>query len=614
MTVLRSGKAGWVGSGNPDEPHFNVPRLRVVSGAAETFLKMPVPADPGENVTVADLALTVASSAATGSVTFTLRRVAERVPWSNLTWQTAPGVTGASVTAVISDPAEGDVVTFDIAALAQFAVDGPHYGWRLTSSSGSVTRFYGFDTDAGPSFDFAATEAPARATDLVPNGIGSLAKPVLQWTPADLNGGDAQTGFRVQIATTASPTEDADGIWTSPAYDSGTVVDPAAELDLSATAYAGVSAGSGFYWQVLWLSETGLWSPVSDTAHYERETKPTWTFVNPTGGEVDSTRPTFEATFSGDLSAWRARLALASKPHQVIAGSGKQQATADEMQWQPLDSVYIVGQREPVTLQDGEDYILTLEGWRDGEGYVASAGDPIAVEASVTFTVNEDTGITAPTMVSADQHATLPVNVITITRPTAPDALVLYRNGRAVATVDAADAHTTGTTYVINDALGKPMRQATYAVRAQVDGAGISALSGTDTATLVPKGVWFISADLEQSVQLGGPPPSMRRSDEAGVYVTQGDGEEVDLVVIRSGRGKVDDTYTGQLAPRAGERSAQDQMDDLEAMWESSEPVYLIAGNVSKRVRILDLQATADEYVSGNRNWSVVSVRHVEVG
>src|SRR5690349_25102942 len=99
---------------------------------------MPVPADRGENVTLADLSFTVKSAVATGDVTFTLRRAASRVPWSNPTKNNLDdvGVVGASVSVTATDPAPGDVVTFptaDFAAIAQYAVDGKNYGWRITS-------------------------------------------------------------------------------------------------------------------------------------------------------------------------------------------------------------------------------------------------------------------------------------------------------------------------------------------------------------------------------------------------------------------------------------------------------------------------------------------------
>lgn len=611
---IRAGKAAFTSYGNPDAKHFNPPQLKVADSAFDIWLRMPVPADRGENVTLADLSFTVKSSAATGDVTFTLRRAASRVPWSNPTKNNLDdvGVVGASVSVTVTDPVAGDVVTFptaDFAAIAQFAVDGKNYGWRIVSDSADVVRFYGFDTEDGPSFDFAATEAPAAATDLVPNGIGSLGAPVLQWNPTDYNGGDAQTALRVQVASVESPTEDADGIWTaSLLYDSGEVTDSAPELDLASTAFTPIADAGEFWWQILWKSETGLWAPVSDTAHYVREAKPAWTLTNPTLGEVDSVQPEFAGTFSGTLATWQATLALASKPHRILADSLKQKATSNAFAWVPE------ADGDLLTLDDGETYVLTVDGWRDGTGYVASAGDPIYVREVVEFTVNEASGVEAPVITAIADHPTLPVKVVTMTRSTAPDTLVLVRDGGKTQVFDAADAHVSGTTYQVTDALGKGMREHAYRARAQVDGSGVSALSNEVTATLIPEGMWFVSRDLTQSIQLAGPVPGLPRVDSAGVFVTQGKAGENELVVIRSGRGKVDTTISGEVASRVGERSEADQLDDLEDMLEADEPGYFIAGNVSMLVQLLNPDTSPDENMREGRNWNDVSVRIVEVG
>lgn len=609
---VRAGKAGWVGSGKPNAVHNATPRLKC-STAHQVFVRQRVPGERGQNVTEGRQVWTIASSAASGDVTFTFRAVSARVPWSDLTWNNKPGVTGPSVEVTITDPQPGDVVEFDAPALMQTALDERHYGWRISSDSDDVTRFYGFETEFGPELFVTATEKPAAATDLVPNGIGSLAKPFLQWTAPDYNGGDDQTGFRVQIANTAEPAEDSDGIWTAPVYDSGQVNDPAPELNLAATAYAGLADGGEFWWQVLWLSESGLWAPVSDTAHYAREVKPGWTFANPTGGEVDDTQPVFEATFGATLKAWRATLALASKPHKVISGSGKVRATSDTVTWQPMDMVYIVGQREPINLQDGEEYILTLDGWRDGDGYVASVGDPVQVRTEVTFTVNETTGVEAPVLVSVAQRAEMPVAELEVTRSTMPDSFTVFRDGVAVKSVDADEVHDTGTTYRIPDALATPMRQHSYQVRARDEGAGRSAKSNAMAATVNPEDAWLISRDLTSYVRItSSAPPSMQRTDEAGIFRVQGSDGEIDLVVIRAGTGKVEGTFAGNLFGDHGQ-TVDDAVADLDAMWKAGEPVHLVAANVSLLVVILDPVTVPHDHIHTGEPWTTVTGRFVEV-
>lgn len=611
--TVRSGKAGWVGEGKPNATHFAVPRLRV-STAHQAFVRTRVPGERGENCTQADFAFVVASSAASGDVTFTIRAVAERVPWSNLTWNTRPSIAGASVTVTLTDPAPGDVVLFEMAALGQLAIDGTHYGWRIVTDSADVVRLYGFDTEDGPTLTVTTTEEPAAATDQVPHGVGSKSKPFLQWSAPDLNGGDDQIAFQVQVAATAAPAEDAEGTWTAPAYDSGTVADPTPELDLSATAYAGVADGGEFYWQVRWQSETGLWSPWSDTAHYERDAKETLTVVNPTVGEVDDSQPVFEATYSGTLKAWRASLALVSAPNRIIATSRKQRATnAGGFTWQAEDMVAFVGQRDPITLADGEDYRLTLEAWGADEGRVASVGDPVQVREVVDFTVNEDTGVEAPVLVSVTEDADLPIAELTFTRSTMPDTFEVVRNGRTVVVVDADDAHVVGTTYRAVDALAAPMREHDYQVRARVEGAGRSATSGTIAATIAPVGVWLLSRDLTRYVKLTGTSvPAMARGDEAGVFRIQGRDGEIQHVVVRSGRGKVDSGIDLDLDDLT--RPLEASLADLEAIWASDEPAYLVAANKALLVRVLDASHTPHEITREGQVRDVISLRYVEVG
>lgn len=612
---IRAGKAAFTSYSKPNAKHFNPPQLKVAQNAFETWVRMPVPADRGENVIVADLAFVVKSSAASGDVTFTLRRAASRVPWSHPTKNELDevGVAGASVSVTLTDAAPGDVLLFptaDFAAIAQHAVDSKNFGWRITSDSPDVVKFYGFDTEDGPSFDFAATENPAAATDLVPNGVGGSPAPTAQWNPTDLNGGDDQVAFRLQVASVETPTEDADGIWTgSLLYDSGEVTDSAPELDLSATVFTPLADGDEIWWQLLWKSETGLWSPVSPTAYYKYEAKPAWTLTNPTGGEVDSVQPELAGTFSGTLQTWRATVAKAARPHRIVADSGKQKATTDAFAWLPqVDG-------ELVTLEDGETYQLVIDGWRPADGgYVASAGDPIYVREVEEFTVNVDSGIEAPVITSIEDHPTLPVKVINLTRSTMPDTLIVVRDGEKTIVADAAEAHVSGTTYQVVDALARGMRPHAYRARAQVDGSGVSALSNEVESSLVPLGMWFISQDLTKSIHLDGPPPGLPRTDSAGVFVTQGSDGEVEQVVIKSGRGKVDTTVSGQVAARPGERPEADQLDDLEAMLEDDEWVYFVVANVSLKVRLLNPNTSPNEAIRDGLDWNDVSVRIVEVG
>lgn len=591
--LVTAGKAGWVGSGNPDKTHFGAPRLKVDSGAALAFVHQRSPVPPGDTVTTGNLALTVAVGA-TGSFTFTARRVASRVDWSDLTWDNKPGVTGTTVTAAISNPAAGDVVTFDVMDHLQSIADGdPNYGWRIESDLTDPVKFYGFDSEHGPTLEVEASSIPSAPTDLIPAGVVSLADPYLQFTAPDTTGEDELVALQVQADT--APTYDGDGAMVTPDFDSGTVSTTVPDLDLSTTAFAGLADGGSTQWHARWQNSSGVWSPWSDTVTITRQTKSALTIDNPpAGATVLEPTPPFLATFAGVATAWRVIVANGTDLRDVHVRSGKKAATdPNDIAWTP---------NEADRLQDGE-YTVIVDVW-DDEDRVASAGDPVYTRATRTFTVDDEVGVTAPAAVSVTQDASLPVAVVEFTRASAPDSFVIQRNGEtAAAEIDPSDVFVSGTTYRWHDTrLRKPMIEQDYKVRAVVNGEQ-SAWSNEVSGSVTPSGVWLISQDRTLSVVLANPNIDMSVTDEFGLFKVSGKSQ---LVMIRQSLGSPGSTYTGDLYP-FGSRTVPDMLDDLEDLRQLNEPVFLIAADYAALVRIYNVVPNVHPNTKEGRVWRRVT-------
>ena len=605
--TITSGKDSWVGSANPTATHFSAPRLKVDSGAAYAFVHFKSPVPQGATVASATLSLTVAVGS-TGADTFTARRVASRIDWSELTWDNKPGVTGTSATDAVTDPAAGTVVEFDVAAHLQAIADGdPNYGWRIESNDTDPIKFFGFDADAdGPVLEVEWSMKPATPTNLVPNGIVSLAKPFLQFSAPDFTGDDEVNALRVQIAATAAPAADAEGTWTSPTYDSGTVSETVPELDLSMTAYAGLADAQTAYWHARWRNQSGRWSDWSDTAVLTRDVKDTLTINYPaaTPTEVFELRPTFTATFGGTLTSWRIRVVDDADRRVVYAKSGVVKAAS------PTAISWKLNQDWP-HLRDGRTYLLIVDAW-DNVARVASVGDPARIRATRTFTVNQNTGITAPVSVSVSEHASLPLPVFEFTRTTAPDSFTIYRDDVAVdVDVDPDDIHVTGTTYQWVDPAADPMVSHSYRARAVVGGQQ-SAKSAAVSGTVTPKGVWLISQDRTLWVTLAGAEGTgidgWSREDEVALYKVHG---REQLVQIRGSLGALGGSFAGSMRDEDG-RTVAEYRDDLEALRQLDEPVSLIAADYAALVRLRNVTDSVHTDTTANRIQRRVSFEFIE--
>lgn len=600
--TITSGKDSWVGSVRPNATHFSAPKLRVDSGEALAFVHLKSPVPPGDTVVSAVLRVTVAVGA-TGSFTFSAKRVASRVDWSDLTWNNKPGVTGAAATDAVTDPAEGDVLEFDVTTHVQAIVDGdPNYGWRIESDLTDAVKFYGFDSGDGATLDVEYYTRPAAPTDLVPAGIVSLVDPFLQASASDTTGEDEVAAVHVQVDSNASPTEDAEGTWTAPDFDSGTVASTVLELDLSTTAFAGLADAEVAYWHIRFQNPAGVWSDWSDTVQITRDAKSSLTIDNPpVGATVLEPTPPILATFAGTATAWRVRVVMADDNRLIWTESGKRAATdPNDIAWTPHKSE---------ALNDGLMYKVIVDVWDDVDR-VGSVGDPTYTRATREFTVADEVGVTAPTAVSVTQHATLPLAVVNFTRASAPDSFVIYRDGKvAEAEVDPSDVFVSGTSYAWTDpALRDPMSTHSYRVRAVVNGEQ-SAKSSAVTGSVVPSGLWLISQDRTLSCVLAGDGiDGWSRQDEVTLYKVHG---REQLVQIRGSLGALGGSFAGDIYDHAS-RTVEDLADDLEEIRELDEWVTLVAADYGAKVRLRDVTVSPHSDTREGRVWKRASFSFIE--
>lgn len=593
--VVKSGKCAWTGSAKPNANHEDAPRLRAGT-ASHAFLRMRSPVPDGDSVTSASLRLVVASGAA-GSVTFTLKRVTARPHWDELTWNNEPTVASSSVTATVSDPADGTAVTLDVTSFLQLVAGGSaNYGWRLEASS--PVKVYGFASPNPPKLTVDTSSLPAQPTDLRPAGIGSKAAPTIVFSAPDVTGETEVQSVQVQLSTSSSPAADASGTWTSPTFDSGEVTATTPSLDLSTTAYSGLAADATIYWHVRWKSG-GVWSPWSDTVSYTRKTWGTLTVSNPSGGVVQEPTPPLLLSYVAGVRRYRMQVVLASDPTRVIADSGwKDGASATTVSWTP-----------PTPLNDSTNYVL-LGDIMDANKRSPSPLDPEFLRVTAAFTATFDGTVTTPALSSAAKHPTLPLPQLTFTRATAPDSFTIKRDGLVVAAdLDPASLFVSGTTYQWTDPTADSSTH-TYAVAAVVNDKR-SDWSSTTDVTVFPSGVWLISQDLTKyAVLLDANADSWEVADETALFAVIGSQYQVQ---VDGALGALQGSMAGLLLDSGLTAATVAEMAaDIRSMREARESVIMVAPDFTGLVRLRNVLVRAHADRTATQDARAVSFGFVE--
>jgi len=474
VTIVRSGLDAYVLSAYPNANYAAAPRLRLKSAAAESFVffKSPVPANGSYTVTSAVLRFRNAAAVA-GSVTVSAQRVGASYKNRLLTWNNKPGVIGSAVSQTISGPTTDTWWELDVTAHVQAVANGsPNYGWKLTTTSTTLLRLCSLNAaQFKPTLHVEYTDKPEKPGMLTPYGGLAVAtdKPVVRFSYSDPGGDDGLDAVQVQIDAGNNFVSGID-------FDSGWVTASTPELDLSATAYAGLADGATTYWRVRVRDEAGGVSDWSDVASFSRDDKGTLTITNPAAPAsnfVDEFTPPISWTFTGETQkAFRVRVGLASKPGVWRYDSGKI-ITATTSHTLPFK---VDGRR---ILLDDQTYVVQVRVWDTKD----RVGIPY-VQASREFTVNYDATVDPATSLTATQPTIAPWVTLQWQRATMPDEWVIIRDGEVIEREDVpGDLLVSGTTYRFVDRTARGFIAHTYKIKAVVNHK--TALTNP-TATITP--------------------------------------------------------------------------------------------------------------------------------
>lgn len=407
-TELRHAADAYADENKPTENFADTAKLVISaasSNAKQAFLAFGGGPRPGVYVTEAILHL-FARGTWSGSQTITAQRITESWKERNITWRRRPSTTSSNqASAVVGAQSSGDEVTLDVTDLVRQAYLGSgvdFHGIRLSTSASGAFPIHSHeagDPDLRPFLEITYTHTPTQAFDLVPGdgGIISVAFPVLRWTYYDADENE-QAALWVQI--------DADDTFGSPAYDSGWVVSADPELDLGATAYAGISDGETIYWRVKVRNADGQEGDWADPVAVTRSAKGILTINAPASLTVDPT-PEIITTLQGDAqSAISYDLELISAP-EGNAGPFNFGNTGTQMLWRkprfhapaPDGETFEFEVPRHIIRGKGTDYVyrLTIRSWGSIDERVATPGDPVYVEGVVEFSwVDSDNPPSSP--------------------------------------------------------------------------------------------------------------------------------------------------------------------------------------------------------------------------
>lgn len=460
--------------------------------------------------------------------TLTVQRITSDWKVGRITHDNAPSsTTSQQVTGSHASNADGDLWEFDVTNILQTIAgspgtgsgSSPWYGFRISTSGTSRKNLWSADAlDFRPTLTVTWSEAPDAPSVLTPGGgrYVSVAKPVLMFDFTDTVGDTTLQAVQVQISN-SSAVVSSGGAFSSSTFDSGSVASSVAQLDLSATAYAGITAGATIYWIVRVQDGSGSWSKWSDPTSVTRAAKGTLTITNPAvspNNFVTDVTPPFAWTFTGETQTqWRLQI-LDSTAENVLYDSGKQQGAGTSHT--PTSSKI---------LKFGKTYTLRLRVWDSklrapttGDGGTA---DPPYVEATRTFTVNESATVATVTGLSVAAHSPEPWNEVNFSRSTAPDSFTIVRDdGLHVTGIVPSEVFVSGTAYKWIDKQPQRRRSHTYTVKAVVNGV-TSASNPSAAGTAIGLGaIWLQDLDKGTAVMLVNAEESESTLSEDGATYT----------------------------------------------------------------------------------------------
>lgn len=524
MTDLSIGVAAYsVQNPKASQKYGQLALLPVLQGAQDVLLRVSLAGIPKDATILSAVMRFAQGAAVTGTHSLNLYRVTGAWP-SSVTWSTLPTFT-ATGTVLVSKvaPAAGTVWGFDITALVQTLVSGtnPNIGFLLAKNQATRITFNGTPASSGkPVLVVSYTLAPATPSNLNPaSGSVSLAKPTLTFD-AD----DDILKLQVQIDPAAN------GV--SPAFDTGDVDAAAGLLDLTTTAYAGLSNAATTSWRARQKNANG-YSPWSSWATFTRTNKSAVTITAPSTGAITDGTPPVTWTFGGTQRSWQAR--LLDSHGNPISDSGRQIGTATS--WTPTKGL----------TSNGATGTIEVRVW-DNVDRESTAGDPPYAVVTLAVTLTLGAGVTPVTDLAVAQDGVSPVVHLSGHLAAVPDEMRVFVNGVQVASYVGVDVFT-GTAFTIPDVSAPMNLAATYRVAPVVNGV---VASGGNTVTYTPKcaGMWLIDeSDHTAAVVIWGDDDQEQDQPEIAIEhtpISDGD-DQVQVIRRRLVRYPPQGTIVGEL-------------------------------------------------------------------
>jgi hypothetical protein len=546
---VTTGLDTWVYQGVPAQNNSTgrFPAIQAGGSYLRPLMSMPIALSAISGRTVLAATLSVPVQGFWVSQTVTAQALAASWNVATVNANNAPGVTGATASSGATGAlAPGQRFEIDMTALIQAIADGqPNYGWRfVTSQSTSRSTIRGFDSGlASWTLHVEVSDLLSKPADLRPQGVIGLAKPILLVD-------DVEDLSQVQVQIDADPSP------ISPDFDSGWVTVTKPQLDLSATAYGGLSDGASTFWRTRLKTLNGSFTAWSDWVSIERDDKPAIVMDNPSGTDLWDPTPTIAAHLSpsGDADTrWQVIVHTVGDATDVRYNSGDALAGAALAHTIPLR-----WKGRKVFPTDG-DYRLIVKAW-DRSDRAPSPGDTAYVREALTVTLDADGTVTAPNSITLSQATSgYPDVIVGWTRASDPDFFTVWRDGEIIRRLAPDDVRVSPGVFEWTDPHAAPNVTHNYKVRAVTDVSGTlkqSAFSPDDDIFAKVLGIWLRWDGYD--VVLDGPDPNdpgidAEQFDKRQTFELIYRAEDIDIITAVGGyRG----TFGGTIDRR---------QDDLEA-------------------------------------------------
>ncbi|MGH3500557.1 MAG: DUF7594 domain-containing protein [Nocardioidaceae bacterium] len=510
--VLRKGADTYATMAEPHKPHSGLTYAPLEENHANYYVRFHRGFPLGANVLRAHLYVYTAGDWDL-SAELSACQVDDWLGAHSITWANRPGLVGASVQVSHHVNRVGTEFDFDVTQQMQSVSDGADWnGFAVRRlDGGDSKRIFALDSASQytPRMEILWTSHPEAPTRLAPDGdrAVSVQKPTLGFNFRDNLGSTHMAGCTVQINSTSS--------FSNPDWNSGNVSTSVPELDLSDTDYPGLpSGGASRYWRVRVQDGAGQWSGWSDVAKMRYVAQPALSLTIPQPAPdniVTDPSPTIEWSYAGTSARWRLglqRLAdSSSSPDDDVYSSGWQDGTAD--QWTIPTRAH---------LRDNHNYrvYVRVEDAVDREGV---PGHPAFAYVSQAFHFDDDDTYDPPDTLTVAQVGTSPWVKVTWTRTGAPDAWIIRRDGKVIATdLDPGDVLESGSTYSWTDYGADGNTEHTYRVQALVNHKA-TANGPTKNITTKPTGIWLVDPERYIQVQIYGTDPgTWNASDAFSIY------------------------------------------------------------------------------------------------